>query len=122
MGTIFLGIICFIAVLFAGALFLTFLLMLVSFILWALKPVFWLIGCTYDKIAYSLTQGKKIKILPQNKPKKPSRKTRKNPNNDVVVEKNENNVVSLENINIDYEPTFFRNGSTVGFIFLIKFM
>ena len=72
-------------------------------------------------IQLNLTQSK-VEILPQNKPKKPSRKTRKNPNNDVVVEKNENNVVSLENINIDYEPTFFRNGSTVGFIFLIKFM
>ena len=102
MGTIFLGIICFIAVIFAGTLFLIFLLMLIGFILWALKPVFWLIGCTYDKIAYSLTQGKKIKILPQNKPKKISRK---NPNNDVVVEKDENNLFSLENINIDYEPS-----------------
>ena len=75
MGTISFGIICFIAVLFVVALFLIFLLMLVDFILWALKPVFWLIGCTYDKIAYSLTQGKKIKILPQNKPKKHHVKT-----------------------------------------------
>jgi hypothetical protein len=60
MGTIFLGIICFIAVIFAGTLFLIFLLMLIGFILWALKPVFWIIGSIYDKIAYNLTQSNSI--------------------------------------------------------------